>query len=358
MRLVTLLDRYVFVQWLRIFAVTAVGFPLVGIVIDLTDNLKQLLAREIPPRAIALGYLYAIPEKVFEIIPAAVLVATVFTVGSLGRNSELTAAKAGGVSFHRLIVPIYVGALLAAGLTLVVEELAPITSATKLQLHEDKSRATATRYNFVYRAERGWVYTVRSLDAKAGRMKDVILARQGTGVAYPSLVVSADSATWDSTGWQLWQGTSRSVATGDTQAAFRFARMRLGVLREPPGNLLAESKKPEEMRYRELGEYITAVENSGAVTGRLRVMRALKLAVPATCLVIALFGAPLAMTSYRSGTAVGIGISLATTIVFLLLVQLMQGLGAAGVVDPTLAAWLPNALFAAAALVLLARART
>ena len=96
---------------------------------------------------------------------------------------------------------------------------------------------------------------------------------------------------------------------------------------ELPSDLLAEPRRPEEMRYAELGRYIDAVERSGAEAGKVRVMRALKLAVPATCIIIALFGAPLAMTSYRAGTAIGIGISLATTIVFLLLVQLSQALG-------------------------------
>ena len=36
---------------------------------------------------------------------AAAAVATVFTVGAMGRHSELTAAKAGGQSFHRLMLP-------------------------------------------------------------------------------------------------------------------------------------------------------------------------------------------------------------------------------------------------------------
>lgn len=87
-------------------------------------------------------------------------------------------------------------------------------------------------------------------------------------------------------------------------------------------------------------------------------MRALKLAVPATCIIIALFGAPLAMTSYRAGTAIGIGISLATTIVFLLLVQLSQALGSGGLMRPEYAAWLPNGVFSVAAAILLLRART
>ena len=356
--MITLLDRYVFGQWLKIFLVTACGFPLVATMIDLTDRLKTLLDRKIALNDIALGYLYAIPEKVYEVIPAAVLVATVFTVGTLGRNSELTAAKAGGVSFHRLTLPLYLGALLAAGLTLFVEELSPITSSRKLELHGDKSRVSPQRYNFVFRADQGWIYTIRTLDTRKSIMREVVLTRQGTGLGYPSLVVSADSAVWDSTGWRLLHGSSRSVASGDEQASFGFAEMRLAVLHETPEELLAESKKPEEMRYAELGRYITAVEASGNDAGRLRVTRALKLAIPATCFIIALFGAPLAMTSYRSGTAVGIGISLATTIVFLLLVQLSQALGGSGLVNPTFAAWLPNLLFGATALVLLGRART
>lgn len=354
----TLLDRYVFGQWLRIFLVTACGFPIVATLIDLTDKLKTLLDRGVKLDAIALGYVYLLPEKIYEVIPAAVLVATVFTVGMLGRNSELTAAKAGGVSFHRLTLPLYLAALLAAGFTLFVEELSPITSERKLALHQDKGTVTPQRANFVFRAEEGWVYTIRSLDTRKRVMRDVVLTRQGTGEGFPSLVVSADSATWDGTRWTLFHGTSRTVASGRKQASFGFAVLRLHALTQRPEELLAEAKRPEEMRYAELGRYITMVENAGNDAGRLRVMQALKLAVPATCFIIALFGAPLAMTSYRSGTAVGIGISLATTILFLLLVQLSQALGSGGVVNPTFAAWLPNIVFGAAAVVLLARART
>ncbi len=353
-----LLDRYVLRNWTRLFLLTTLGFPIVATLIDLTDNLKRLLDRGIPLGGIALGYAYLLPEKMFEIIPAAVLVATVFTVGTLGRHSELTAAKAGGVSFHRFVLPIYLGAVLAAGLCLSLEELAPTMTERKVQIHGERTGSRGQRYNFVYRAERGWVYTVRTLDSKTHRLADVVLTRQGTGRNYPSLAVTADSATWDSTGWRLWNGSSRAIVNGAEQASFRFRSMRLTSMTELPSDLLAEPRRPEEMRYAELGRYIDAVENSGADAGKVRVMRALKLAVPATCIIIALFGAPLAMTSYRAGTAIGIGISLATTIVFLLLVQLSQALGSGGLVKPELAAWLPNAVFSVAAVVLLLRART
>jgi lipopolysaccharide export system permease protein len=350
-----LLDRYVFRTWLRLFLLTTLGFPVVATLIDLTDNLKKLLDRGIPLSGIALGYVYLLPEKMFEIIPAAVLVATVFTVGNLGRHSELTAAKAGGISFHRFMLPIYVGAVMAAGLCLALEELAPAMTERKVQIHGERAGSRGQRYNFVYRAERGWVYTVRTLDSKSQRLTDLVLTRQDTST---NLAITADSATWDSTGWRLWDGSSRAIMNGARQASFRFKSMRLRSMTELPSDLLAEPRRPEEMRYAELGRYIEAVERSGSDAGKVRVMRALKLAVPATCIIIALFGAPLAMTSYRAGTAIGIGLSLATTITFLLLVQLSQALGGSGLMRPEFAAWLPNAVFSVAAVVLLARART
>src|SRR2546422_5859393 len=83
-------------------------------VIDLVDKLGTYLGRGIPKGRIALSYIYFLPETVTLVLPVAVLFAVVFTVGALGRHSELTAAKASGISFHRLVRPL-LGASLAAG---------------------------------------------------------------------------------------------------------------------------------------------------------------------------------------------------------------------------------------------------
>ena len=82
--------------------------------------------------------------------------------------------------------------------------------------------------------------------------------------------------------------------------------MRLRAMQQSPADLLAEPKAPDEMRYAELGRYIDALKRSGNDANKLVVEQALKLALPATCLIIALFGAPLAVTSPRAGAAVGL----------------------------------------------------
>ena len=77
-----------------------------------------------------------------------------------------------------------------------------------------------------------------------------------------------------------------------------------------------------------------------------------------TCVIIALFGAPLATSTQRGGSAYGVGVSLATTMIFLLMIQLTRAIGGKGVIPPDFAAWIPGAIFALIGLVLLARVRT
>jgi lipopolysaccharide export system permease protein len=355
------LDRYVLRSWVRIFVLTALGFPVVSILINLTDTLNRLLDRGLTMKQIAISYVYSIPENAFLVMPAAVLFATVFTVGAMGRHSELTAAKAGGQSFHRLMRPIFLAAGLASVLAFVVGELAPGATARQMEIQKAKqTRPTRARFNFVYRGDAGWVYTIRSLDVTTRQLKQLMLERQGTGLSYPGLVLTADSASYDDSRkiWRLRRGTSRIIASPARQATFNFRSMRLRALNQSPADLLAEPKAPDEMRYAELGRYIDALKRSGNDANKLVVEQALKLALPATCIIIALFGAPLAVTTPRAGAAVGVAISLGTTVIFLLFIQITKAIGAGGVINPVLAAWFPNVVFLLAALVLLAKVRT
>jgi lipopolysaccharide export system permease protein len=355
------LDRYVLGSWVRIFVLTSLGFPLVSIMINLTDNLNKLLDRGLTMQQIALSYVYSIPENMFIVMPAAVLFATVFTVGGMGRHSELTAAKASGQSFHRLMLPVFVAAAFATGLAFMVGEMAPGATAKEQELQKSRaSRPTRSRFNFVYRGDQGWVYTIRSLDVTNRQLKQILFERQGANAEYPAMVITADSASWDTTrhAWRVREGSSRLIAGPGKQATFAFRTMRLKALTQSPADLLAEPKAPDEMRYGELGRYIDALRRSGNDANKLIVERALKVALPATCLIIALFGAPLGITNPRAGAAVGVALSLGTTVLFLLLTQIMKAVGSGGVVDPVAAAWLPNLVFLAAGLLLLLRTRT
>jgi len=346
--LVRRLSSYVLWQWLRIFVLAAIGLPVVSVLINITDRINRLLDRDLSGATIALAGLYGLPGHMAQMIPAAALFATVFTIGPLARNSEITAAKAGGVSFHRLVFPLLVAAAFAAGLCYWVGEVATETTARQLELEKERiARNQTSRYEFVYLADNGWTYSVRSLNTDSETMQGVVLEHAGRREGYANIAISADSARWnDSTGrWRLMGGSSHLLTDTTGPLTIRFASLELPSFNEAPRSLLIEPKRPEEMAYAELGEYIRTLDRSGNDTKKLKVDRAIKLALPAACLVIALFGAPLAMTNPRAGPAWGIAISLGTTVLYLLLINLSKAVGATGIVDPTISAWVPNGIF-------------
>jgi lipopolysaccharide export system permease protein len=137
-----------------------------------------------------------------------------------------------------------------------------------------------------------------------------------------------------------------------------FESMTDGHLTERPRDLTARDKVPADMGFRELGQLIRTTERSGADANVLRVERMLKITIPVTCLIIVLFGAPLATSTQRGGAAYGVGVSLATTVIFLMLIQLTKAIGGKGTIDPEIAAWIPSVVFGIAGAILLARVRT
>ena len=364
------LDRYLLREWLRVFLITLLGFPILVIVIDLTDKMDTYLSRGLKPARVAVSYLFDLPEKMFLVLPVAVLFATVFTVGSLGRNSELTAAKASGISFHRLVRPLFLAGAASFFMGLVLGEIAPWTTSKRLELLGEKAvQSLPARDNFVYRADGGWVYAIRNLDLRSRQMVDLMLEREGSGVDYPTIVLAAQSAVYSDTGkkkstrpayWTLQRGALRYLVGNEPtgEFAFQFDSLQSRTLRESPADLLAQPKAPDEMRYSELRRYIDALTRSGSNAKKLQVELALKVAIPFICLLIALFGAPLAISSPKSGAAWGVAASLATTFIVLLMFQLAKAVGAGGVLPPALAAWLPNILVGTAAIYLLRKAPT
>jgi lipopolysaccharide export system permease protein len=355
------LDRYVFSEFIRIFITTALGFPVLVIVIDLTDNLEKYLNRNLPRSDIFLSYVYWLPDSMFLVLPAAVLFATVFSIGAFTRHSEITAAKASGISFHRMTLPIFIGAVCAGIFGLILGELVPITNSKREKLLQERKFVSGTdRFNFAFAAENGRVYKVTAMSAERATIDGLEIERKGgSDPGYPTYVISALNAKYDSLGgWRLGPGDLHIIPDSNADFAFTFDALHDRRFTERPIELMASPKAPQEMGYRDLGKFIRALERSGSDVNELKVERMLKLAIPVTCIIIALFGAPLATSTQRGGAAYGIGVSLATTVVFLMMIQLTKAIGGKGLVPAELAAWIPNVLFGVVGTILLTRVKT
>jgi lipopolysaccharide export system permease protein len=365
LRVLGVLDRYLLKQWLATFVLSVIGVPTVAVVIDLAERFSKLsVTRHVPLGDIFLGQLYLFPSKIAILIPAAVLFATVFTLNTMGRHSELTAVQGGGVSFYRLIAPMLVLATLAVPLDYWLQEVAGYSTSRHNELHQDKkSSATAYSASFAFASATGWTWAFREMSQREGEGHGTgILGEGAPNRRGERWTVVADSAIWNAKThtWAIQRGASFLVSDSTALATFRFQGMRVKQFTETPGDLMKEEKRADEMTTAELQQYLAQLKLSGGTPGALAVELPLKYAVPMACLVVALFGAPLAITNARAGAAIGLAIALGTTLTYLTGTQIMKAIGGKEILhfSPALAAWSMNIFFVVVALILLARVKS
>jgi lipopolysaccharide export system permease protein len=361
LRWIGVLDRYVLKQWLATFLLSAIGVPAVAVIIDLSERFGRLSDRNIPVHQILLGEAFLFPSKMAILVPAAVLFATVFTLNGMGRHSELTAVQGGGISFYRLILPMLLLATLAVPADYELQELASYSTTRQKELHHEKSSGLDyDRAAFAYASPRsGWTWAIEYMVKTPGKVTGIIGdgGRSSTGQRW---TIHADSGIWNATkhSWLLRRGGTNLFSDSGVLASFRFRAMEQKQFTDTPAELMQASKNAEEMTTAELKDYLKRLAASGAHAGTLSVELPLKYAVPMACLVVALFGAPLAITNARAGAAIGLAIALGTTLAYLTGTQIMKAIGGKEILSPIIAAWSMNAVFFLLALILLARVRS
>jgi lipopolysaccharide export system permease protein len=351
------LDRYVATEFLRIFVLFSLAAPLLFVLGDWTDNLGTFADQGLTLRQVALGYMYQFPLFISWSLPIAALIGTVFTVSNMTRHSEMTAAKAGGISFFRALRVLPVMGVLLTGLGLALGELVPITMARRAVVLGEASALETSRSDFVYRSEHGQTYSIRRLDVAAGHIFGLTVEEPAANGDLRRHIFARD-AFYTEGAWTLQNGYVRSYGGEQPGSSYSFIELRTGALRETPDQLLATPREVDELTYAEIGRAIERLERSGTQPLKLRVKQAQKIAIPVAALIIILFGAPLANSSARGGPAYGIGISLAITIVYLMTLRIAAAAGTTGQLPPVAAAWIPNGIFAVGAVILLARVRS
>jgi lipopolysaccharide export system permease protein len=215
------------------------------------------------------------------------------------------------------------------------------------------------RSNFVYVTDTGESLTGRRLTVGDGRILGATLQVLSGGPDDPIRHVDAEDAVWEAgRGWTFRNGFTREIYPDGKEVTFHVASVTFPGIVERPEDLVESFRDEDEMTYQELTNFGRRLQRSGGDGGRTLTKRAQRTAIPAAACVIILFGAPLATSSKRGGAAFGIGLSLVTTILYIMLFRVSGALGSTGALDPLVAAWLPNALFLAAGLVLMQRVRT
>lgn len=355
-----LLDRYVGRQFSRYFAVALAALVSAQLIGRLTAVLADAFDNGVPLPDVIRYLGLSVPEFTTEMLPLAALAATLITYGVLGRQREITAFLAGGVSRARLAVPALLVGFAASGAGVAIHEFAiPLSGPAADDLG---SRIRGTPLRRLDPLERHWgladggtIFHYEAFEAGHAVVSGLSVFRLGSDGASLAGRTWAASAHWspEEGEWTGIGGFRRDSASSRSSA---FAVAPIPGL-PPPERLLSEEQIPDHLRYRELEERIRFVEAAGHETTELRVDLHTRASLPLAALVTVLIGVPFAFRPGNRGNAASAGIALAIGLVYLLAAPFFEFLGDARLLDPALAAWSPNLFFSLASAYLLFRSQ-
>jgi lipopolysaccharide export system permease protein len=351
---VRLLSRYVCRYFLGYFCGGLAACAGLLLLVELFDRIDTFIGRQVL-WIDALYYLaLKLPWMVYQMMPAACLLASVVTFSTLNKHHETIAIRAHGISPLRLTRPLFVvGAVVCVVLLLAQEYVLPYTNQaynriwrTRIQrVKMDPRLGLFKKGQIWYRsAERIW-------SAQTG----VPLERRLLGVTIYTLDAQgvirarydAAEARHDGQGWLLLQGIRRTFNTAGTFADLpeTFTEYRVA-FPERPEEISALRKEPEEMSLRETLAYAYALQGQGMASPRYLVEFHGKLAYAVLCIIMVGFGMPLALHMNRNGgLTLALSLALFCGFTYVILHNLLLALGHNGRLPPAVAAWMATGLF-------------
>lgn len=329
------LDRYIAWNFLGPFAIAVafiVGLYVVG---DAFGRLDDFL-HEAGSIGLALSrmlrlYLLRIPTFAAPVLPVSMLFGAAYGIAQLSGRNELTAMKASGISLWRILMPIYVASVAIVGLGMANREY--LVPRVETLVASDLARWTgeADKYKLVtLRVEKDAMWFTLHYNLERRHARSMSITREETGEH-----IQAMQARPTKDGWVLMDGniSSQSFATMTLKTSLTHRDLELALL--DPGVC------PLKMLRRLI--------RSNPQNHSYRLLYHSRLTYPFVGLVLIGLGLPFVIGNERlqRSRLLGIGVCVIICMVFYTVEFIAKDLGHSAYLPPSLAAWLPIAIFGA-----------
>jgi len=351
--------RLILGTFLRYLVYALVGALILFTLVDLLDHLGSLIDNQATPPQIARYYLFKAAWILDLVLPVSLLMATLFTVGSMARYLELTALFASGLSLLQVARSILVAAVLfTIGSLLWAEFVLPEANIRRwrvweVEIHKKAETLRPTRQIAVTGPD-GRLYYAQKYDPNTKEVTGLKVVTLDDAVVRERL--DARRAVWDGQYWVLYDGIRR-VFSGEREDITRFDELRARDLAITPDGLYRRRIRPENMNVRQLAAHRDVVEQTGGDATSVRVDIQYKLAFPLINLIVVFLGVVLASGPRKTTIASGFGLTLLIGAGYYLLTSLARSLGHSQVLSPVVAGWSGNAVYVVIAWILFVRAR-
>ncbi|MEI6757782.1 MAG: LPS export ABC transporter permease LptG [Chlorobium sp.] len=345
-----ILDRYIFRQFAKAFLFSSIAFISLFILINMVENLDEFMDRHLALSEIARYYLLSIPATLLITSPISALLSSILVSGRLSFSSELPAIRSAGVSMLQLMKPFVTGGILICSINLLNAcWIAPASFSGKNNLEQQFNKNTSHQkknHNIHILEPGNRIVSIGTLDLD-GSNPSVVSIEEFSGAHLRSRT-DADSMHYDPAGkvWIMQNASTRSFSGKSEE--FSVLAEKPVKLALSPHSLKELNLQADEMDIITHYRYLAEKQLSG-FSGLERAMVKFhnKLAMPLASLIIIFIGVPLSAKKKQGGLASEIGITLFIGFLYLGLQRTIAIAGYQGVMNPMLAAWLPNILFIA-----------
>ena len=241
-----IIHRHLLKAFLRYLGYTLVGSLVLFIVLDLLGHSTSLLDNDATPSMVFRFYLYKSAFIVDTVMPIAMLMATLFTVGSMARYLELSALFSSGWSLMYVTRPLVVLAVLASLGSLAWREyVLPEANLRRyrvweVEIHKNPDRIKPTS-DISLTGPGGRLYHADKFDPNTGILTGLkVVTTEGARVLER---IDAQRAEWDGQNWTLVDGVRRRF-TDQGEDITHFERLTAGDLQVNPKSFYRERGAP------------------------------------------------------------------------------------------------------------------
>jgi LPS export ABC transporter permease LptG len=360
-----LLDRYVLRNFLEPFVICFFGFIAIWLIFDLADNGPDFTQAHASFKVVAFFYLTQLPQTVLISLPIGLLLGLLYSLSRMSRSNEIISMLTAGRSVPRVLLPLIVVGLIATALCTVLNyQLAPRAESVRKVALEQISRGRrageveALRGHLFRDRQTNRLWFVRRFTPGTLQLDGVqILQQEPNGrinKKWYALRAVYDPKLKE---WTLSRGMivefdkNGEIIKTDN---FQTGRRKISDWTETPWRVGSARLDPQGLSIPELREFLQY--NSDFPAASLAPYRATlsdRWALPWSCLIVIFVAAPLGIVYSRRGVLAGVASSIFIFFGMIMIRYLFLALGKGNRIDPTLAPWIPNAIFLAVGLLLL-----
>ncbi len=348
-----LIDRYILKSFFLFLGAGLAVFVTLYLTIDIMSMALQ--NSDVAPSTLIKYYAYQAPWVIFQLMPVACLMATLFTLASLNRSNELTALFSMGIGLARIAAPVLIAVSVVSVLMFGFgDQVLPklLQKRNYVMFVEIKNRPglySTVKTNKIWFRTENILYNIKTLNPETGTAEGITLYYFDPNWSLTQLIAARHVIMRSGT-WELKDGLVTVFATESSFPLTQTFNTKTISMNENLQEIQGAANSSEIMSTGELSRFIERNKEAGLDTLRYEVDYHAKFGFAFASFVMSIVGVPFSVSRARSGgTFLQIGICLALAFAYWVAYSSGITLGEHGVLPPVIAAWGPNILGVAAA---------